>query len=267
MQKKWAGWGSALTSAMFLWAMFRQYFSGILGDHLGVHAMKLVSLFYPYIEITFFEYTGERLRRSEAYAAVESYLSASSCSKHARRLKADYDRSGSGSTLILAMDDHEEVIDSFSGAKLYWSSQIAPSVSHAISFYPSPPDRRFYRLSFHRRHRDLVAKSYLRHVLDEGKAIGLKNRVRRLYTNNTSYDSYDFRKLWSHVNFEHPATFETIAMDPEKKRDIVDDLIAFSRGKEFYSRVGKPWKRGYLLYGPPGTGKSTMIAAMANLLD
>ncbi|KAI0523345.1 hypothetical protein KFK09_005740 [Dendrobium nobile] len=183
-------------------------------------------------------------RRSEAYAAVESYLSASSCSKHDRRLKADYDRSGSGSTLILAMDDHEEVIDSFSGAKL------------------------FYRLSFHHRNRDRVAKSYLRHVLDEGKAIGLKNRVRRLYTNNTSYDSYDFRKLgWSHVHFEHPATFETIAMDPEKKRDIVDDLIAFSRGKEFYSRVGKPWKRGYLLYGPPGTGKSTMIAAMDNLLD
>ncbi|KAH0467515.1 hypothetical protein IEQ34_004753 [Dendrobium chrysotoxum] len=274
IEEKWAGWGSALASAMFLWAMFRQYFSSILGDRLGVHAMKLVSLLYPYVEITFFEYTGERLKRSEAYAAVESYLSASSCSKHARRLKADSDRSGSGSgsgsgsALILAMDDHEEVIDSFSGAKLYWSSQIAPSKSHAISFYPSPPERRFYRLSFHRRHRDLVAKSYLRHVLDEGKAIGLKNRVRRLYTNNSSYDSYDYRKLgWSHVHFEHPATFETIAMDPQKKQDIVDDLIAFSRGKEFYSRIGKPWKRGYLLYGPPGTGKSTMIAAMANLLD
>uniref|UniRef100_M8AZT5 Mitochondrial chaperone BCS1 n=1 Tax=Aegilops tauschii TaxID=37682 RepID=M8AZT5_AEGTA len=37
--------------------------------------------------------------------------------------------------------------------------------------------------------------------------------------------------------------------------------------KEYYAKVGKAWKRGYLLYGPPGTGKSTMIAAMANFLD
>lgn len=27
------------------------------------------------------------------------------------------------------------------------------------------------------------------------------------------------------------------------------------------------WKRGYLLYGPPGTGKSSMMVAMASLLD
>lgn len=268
LEERWAGWGSALASAMFLWAVFRQYFSGIVGDRFGLYTAKLVSLFYPYIEITFFEYTGERLKRSEAYAAVQSYLSASSCSVHARRLKADSDREGSGSVLTLTMDEHEEVIDSFSGAKLYWSSQIVPQISPSFSFYPSPPERRFYRLSFHRRHRDLVAKSYLPHVLNEGKAIGIKNRVRRLYTNNSSYDSHDYSKRgWSHVHFEHPASFETVAMDPEKKREIVDDLIAFSRGKEFYFRIGKPWKRGYLLHGPPGTGKSTMIAAMANLLD
>ncbi|GKC60629.1 AAA-ATPase ASD, mitochondrial-like protein [Tanacetum coccineum] len=34
-----------------------------------------------------------------------------------------------------------------------------------------------------------------------------------------------------------------------------------------YNKIGKAWKRGYLLYGPPGTGKSSMIAAMANFLD
>jgi chaperone BCS1 len=36
--------------------------------------------------------------------------------------------------------------------------------------------------------------------------------------------------------------------------------------KDFYKKVGKAWKRGYLLYGPPGTGKSSLIAAMANYL-
>jgi chaperone BCS1 len=66
--------------------------------------------------------------------------------------------------------------------------------------------------------------------------------------------------------FEHPSTFETLAMDLEKKKMIIDDLVTFSKAGEFYARIGRAWKRGYLLYGPPGTGKSTMIAAMANLL-
>lgn len=66
--------------------------------------------------------------------------------------------------------------------------------------------------------------------------------------------------------FEHPATFQTLAMESEKKEDIIDDLVTFSKAEEFYARIGRAWKRGYLLYGPPGTGKSTMIAAMANLL-
>lgn len=67
--------------------------------------------------------------------------------------------------------------------------------------------------------------------------------------------------------FEHPATFETPALDPEMKKYIMNDLISFSKGKDYYTKVGKAWKSGYLLYGPPGTGKFTMIAAMANLLQ
>lgn len=55
-------------------------------------------------------------------------------------------------------------------------------------------------------------------------------------------------------------------MDPAKKKDVIDDLDMFKQSKDYYNRVGKPWKRGYLLYGPPGTGKSTMVAAMANHL-
>ena len=68
------------------------------------------------------------------------------------------------------------------------------------------------------------------------------------------------------MTFEHPARFETLAMEPKKKEEIINDLVKFKRGKEYYAKIGKAWKRGYLLYGPPGTGKSTMIAAMANFL-
>lgn len=71
---------------------------------------------------------------------------------------------------------------------------------------------------------------------------------------------------WESVPFKHPSTFDTLAMDPTRKEEIMADLCAFADGRLFYEKAGRAWKRGYLLYGPPGTGKSSMIAAMANFL-
>uniref|UniRef100_A0A453MKP9 ATPase AAA-type core domain-containing protein n=1 Tax=Aegilops tauschii subsp. strangulata TaxID=200361 RepID=A0A453MKP9_AEGTS len=55
-------------------------------------------------------------------------------------------------------------------------------------------------------------------------------------------------------------------MDPAMKQAVMADLDRFLKRKEYYRRIGKAWKRGYLLYGPPGTGKSSLVAAMANYL-
>ena len=96
----------------------------------------------------------------------------------------------------------------------------------------------------------------------------MKNRQRKLYSNNPSKNWHFWRSTkWSHVFFEHPATFDTLVMETKKKEEIKKDFKKFSEGKEYYEKIGKAWKRGYLLYGPPGTGKSTMIAAMANFLN
>ena len=69
------------------------------------------------------------------------------------------------------------------------------------------------------------------------------------------------------MKFDHPATFDTMAMESELKRAIMDDLERFVRRKEFYKKLGKVWKGGYLLFGPPVTGKSRLIASMANYLN
>ncbi|MBA0831553.1 hypothetical protein Goarm_016015 [Gossypium armourianum] len=240
---------------MFVWAVFQQYFPYQFRGYIEKYSQRLLSFVYPYIQITFNEFTGERLMRSEAYSAIESYLSSTSSSQ-AKRLKADIVKNNG--SLVLSMDDHEEVADEFQGVKLWWASGKHVGKTQSFAFYPVTDEKRFYKLTFHKKHRDLIIGPYLKHVLKEGKAIKVRNRQRKLYTNNGSN--------WSHVVLEHPATFQTLAMEQDKKEEIMEDLVTFSQAEEFYSRIGRAWKRGYLLYGPPGTGKSTMIAAMANLL-
>uniref|UniRef100_A0A0D9XZB2 AAA+ ATPase domain-containing protein n=1 Tax=Leersia perrieri TaxID=77586 RepID=A0A0D9XZB2_9ORYZ len=171
--------------------------------------------------------------------------------------------------MSLAVDDHEGVADEFRGAAMWWRKTKAVSGATVITWSPRDAEHRSYRLTFHRRHRRLVEEEYLPFVLAEGRAVAVRNRQRRLFTNNPAAD-WAFNEgghAWSHVKLEHPSTFDTLAMDPVRKQEILDDLDMFRDGKHYYASVGKAWKRGYLLYGPPGTGKSTMIAAMANFLD
>ncbi|GMN47111.1 hypothetical protein TIFTF001_016283 [Ficus carica] len=265
MGEMWTKVGSIMASLMFVYAMFQQYFPYQFRSYFTKYSNKVVGLVYPYIQITFNEYSGDRFKRSEVFTAIQTYLSANS-SERARRLKA-HDIKDSKS-LVLSLDDNEEVTDDFQGVKVWWTSYKSVPKNNTFSWYPNSDEKKYYRLAFHRRHRDLITSSYLSHIVQEGKGIEVKNRQRKLYTNGANENWYgDKRTKWSHVLFEHPATFDTLAMDPKKKKEIINDLLKFKNGKEYYAKVGKAWKRGYLLYGPPGTGKSTMISAMANFLD
>uniref|UniRef100_A0A2N9G6B8 AAA+ ATPase domain-containing protein n=1 Tax=Fagus sylvatica TaxID=28930 RepID=A0A2N9G6B8_FAGSY len=230
----WAKLGSTLASLMFVWAIIGQYCPYEIRHFFGKYTQTITSYFYPYIRIHFHEFSGEKLRRSDAYASIEAYLSAKS-SKSAKKLKAVMGRGSKN--LVLSMDEYEKVTDEFGGVKVWWLLTKSLLTSKQPSFYPQP-ENRYYRLLFHKKHRDMITESYLEYVVKEGKEIRRKNRLRKLYTNS-----------------------------PEKKKEIMEDLLTFSESKDYYEKIGKAWKRGYLLYGPPGTGKSTMIAAMANLLN
>ncbi|XP_022739867.1 AAA-ATPase ASD, mitochondrial-like [Durio zibethinus] len=265
MGELWSHAGSIMGSLVFIYAMFKQFFPYQLQDYFEKYFKKLVSLAYPYVEISFDEFTGERMKRSEAYSAIKTYLSGKS-SASAKRLKADVGKDSQ--SVVLSMDYNEEVIDEFQGVKVWWSAMRTLPKTQRISWYPADDEVKYYKLTVHKRHRELITESYVSHVLKEGKAIATKNRQRKLYSNNPSGNWYGYKgSKWSNVVFEHPSTFDTLAMDAKMKEEIKNDLIKFSKGKDYYARIGKAWKRGYLLYGPPGTGKSSMIAAMANLLD
>ncbi|XP_059443268.1 AAA-ATPase At3g28580-like [Corylus avellana] len=257
----WANMGSTIATFMFLWPIIRQYCPSVLRRYFENYTRRLMDFFNPYIRISFHEFKRDSLRRSSAYAAVEAYLNAAT-SKSAKRLKAETTGKDS-SSLTLSIDEHETVTDEFEGVNVWWVSNKIVSQSRSLSYHPAP-EKRLYTITFHQKHREMITESYLKHVVSKGKEIRVRNRQRKLYTNTPAQK---LSSMWSHMVFEHQATFETLAMEPEKKREIVEDLLTFSKSKDFYAKIGKAWKRGYLLYGPPGTGKSTMIAAMANLLN
>ncbi|XP_073221055.1 AAA-ATPase ASD, mitochondrial-like [Cicer arietinum] len=249
---------SILASLMFLYGIYEKFVPYHFHKLVRKYIQKFIGFMSPYMHITFPEFiSGQCLKRSDAYSCIQTYLSANSL-KNAKRLKAEV-VANSQTPLVLTMEDAEEIEDKFQGVKVWWFSHNTPNDSD---------DKIYLTLTFHKNYRELITTSYIKHVLEEGKALKLKNRKLKLYTNNPSNDWWKPRSSkWSQTTFEHPATFETLAMDQEKKEEIIDDLIKFKSGKDYYAKVGKAWKRGYLLYGPPGTGKSTMISAIANFMN
>ncbi|KAI0525117.1 hypothetical protein KFK09_004508 [Dendrobium nobile] len=78
------------------------------------------------------------------------------------------------------------------------------------------------------------------------KEIKAEDRRLKLYMNQN--------ESWKAIDLQHPATFETLAMEADLKKTVLEDLTRFIQRKEYYRKIGKAWKRGYLLFGPPGTG-------------
>ncbi|XP_072958331.1 AAA-ATPase At2g46620-like [Typha angustifolia] len=134
--------------------------------------------------------------------------------------------------------------DSFLGARLTWTNE---------------PDRLVIRVR--RQDRTRVLRPYLQHLESVADEIELRRRDLRLFTNSGVGGA-----RWSSVAFTHPATLDTVAMDPDLKVRIRSDLESFLKGRTYYQRLGRVWRRSYLLYGPPGTGKSSFAAAMARFL-
>ncbi|WCJ24987.1 P-loop containing nucleoside triphosphate hydrolases superfamily protein [Euphorbia peplus] len=107
----------------------------------------------------------------------------------------------------------------------------------------------------------MALESYLPHILKEAKSMLHQHKTLKIFTMSSNGIS-----IWRPMTFDHPATFDTIAIEPDLKHRLLKDLDRFVERKYYYRTVGKAWKRGYLLYGPPGTGKSSLIAAIANYL-
>lgn len=61
-------------------------------------------------------------------------------------------------------------------------------------------------------------------------------------------------------------SLDSVVLDAGVAKRLHDDIHEFFDRREWYNRMGIPWRRGYLLYGPPGTGKTSVAYALAGEL-
>ncbi|KAI0128309.1 P-loop containing nucleoside triphosphate hydrolase protein [Xylariales sp. AK1849] len=62
------------------------------------------------------------------------------------------------------------------------------------------------------------------------------------------------------------ATWDSVILDEEMKKSIVEDHLSFFNSRDTYEQLKVPWKRGIIYYGPPGNGKTISIKAMMHTL-
>ncbi|KAL8195461.1 hypothetical protein R6Q57_025864 [Mikania cordata] len=198
------------------------------------------------------EYQPQSNSPDQMFKAVETYLGSKLNESGFRSLNVCINKE----SLAVRMNENEEIIDEYDGIQVKWrlATDIEPREPQSAS--------KRYELTFHNRHRLMILESYLPYILDRSDEIKADESGLTLHMiDNGNYPGP------KNIVLDNPMTFETLAMEPELKKSIVEDLNNFKNGKEYYRRIGKAWKRGYLIEGPSGTGKSSLIASMANHLN
>ncbi|KAF7150536.1 hypothetical protein RHSIM_Rhsim02G0006300 [Rhododendron simsii] len=198
------------------------------------------SFFSKHITVKVHEHLNGGMIRNQIYDAAEVYLHT--------KISPDTKRFSIGKTpkqksISISLEKGEEILDRFGDdMELRWTMSIESQKNYGN-------EKRLFELTFNKKFMDRVLKDYVPFVLAKSKEITDKDeKVVKLYTRASIPGDDDGpgggyrhggggRGGWGSINLDHPATFETLAMDPELKKAIIDDLDRFLKRKDFYRKL------------------------------
>jgi ATP-dependent 26S proteasome regulatory subunit len=109
---------------------------------------------------------------------------------------------------------------------------------------------------------------YISHITDT--TITHNNLLTLCFPNLSSHDiaRTNNKQSIDKTSQEITNTIENTIIEEYVQTNLLDDIREFLNNKKEYTRIGIPYKRGYMLYGMPGTGKTTcarLVASTYNL--
>nr|XP_043617818.1 AAA-ATPase At2g46620-like [Erigeron canadensis] len=189
----------------------------------------------------------QNMQENQVYRKVLTYLNSLPSAENSDYVNL-FSSNNKPHEINLMIDDAQQktISDNYLGSQIYWKFETNSLV-----------------LKMRRKEKRRILSTYMQHIHNVTEEIEQKKKQIRLYINAENNPT---NGRWISVPFSHPASIDTAMLDSDQKNKIKSDLDSFLKSEQYYHRLGRVWKRSYLLYGPSGTGKSSFIAAMAKFL-
>ncbi|CAO3600183.1 unnamed protein product [Absidia cylindrospora] len=98
----------------------------------------------------------------------------------------------------------------------------------------------------------------------------IETQHKKKYGQMTIYKSSSTRysgSSWIQVGTKALRSFDSVFLKDGQKETLLNDIQLFRQREQWYTKLGLPYRRGYLLRGPAGTGKTTCVQSIASKLN